>query len=707
MIRPLRRSVFVAALLCLLIVFIFPLTRRAAMQETSGCAQVPSGIVSWYPADESAAEEGNAVDIVSHNDGTLRNGATFAPGKVGDAFSLDGVDDNIEVPDSDSLDLNTLTIDAWINRASNADARIVDKMTDDGSDGYALDIVNNHLRLVVGGVSVVGVSEIPTGTYVLVAGTFDGANLNLYVNGLPDGTATIESTTTPTNSLPLHIGSNANADGDFFAGQIDEVELFNRALDQEEIQSLVDADSLGKCRTSNGAQLIISEFRFRGPGAPVGGDVHATHKSAPRPSFTNANGDEFIELYNNTDTEIRVTTTDGSAGWALATESNHVAAARRASAVSQSARIIAVIENGTVIPARAHYLVVNADGYSLGSYPAGPDTTATPDQIYSQFDIPDDGGIALFNTADETHFSFGTRLDAAGFSPPVVPEVRGAVSKHSPSMTNPLFFEGNSLTNPVSADVDHSFVRRMTTGRPQDTDDNASDFQLVAVDPTELTGAVRGAPGPENLSSPLMGLIKSALIEPCAARDEPPNRVRDASDPVAQFGSLVVRRRFINFSDQPMTRLRFRIIDITTQPAPAGTADLRAMSSSTTSVQIKGAGCTGSNELTVQGLTLEEPPFQPNGGGLNSTLSAGTVTLATPLAPGASIDVQFLLGVQQTGGFRIFAILEQSFDTSGGGPTHPRAKHKVVTGEGTDTRGTRTTKGHSGAKPQLDPRLRD
>jgi len=39
-------------------------------------------------------------------------------------------------------------------------------------------------------------------------------------------------------------------------------------------------------------------------------------------------------------------------------------------------------------------------------------------------------------------------------------------------------------------------------------------------------------------------------------------------------------------------------------------------------------------------------------------MSAGTITLATPLANGASINLQFLLGVQQTGSFKFFINVE-------------------------------------------------
>ena len=46
-------------------------------------------MIDWWPGD------GNANDIVGSNDGTPVNGATFAAGLIGQAFSLDGVDDSV------------------------------------------------------------------------------------------------------------------------------------------------------------------------------------------------------------------------------------------------------------------------------------------------------------------------------------------------------------------------------------------------------------------------------------------------------------------------------------------------------------------------------------------------------------------------------------------------------------------------------------
>jgi len=55
---------------------------------------------------------------------------------------------------------------------------------------------------------------------------------------------------------------------------------------------------------------------------------------------------------------------------------------------------------------------------------------------------------------------------------------------------------------------------------------------------------------------------------------------------------------------------------------------------------------------------LETPPTQAAGGGINSTLNSGDVTLTTPLANGASINVNFLTNVVQAGVFRFFVNVE-------------------------------------------------
>jgi hypothetical protein len=114
-----------------------------------------------------------------------------------------------------------------------------------------------------------------------------------------------------------------------------------------------------------------------------------------------------------------------------------------------------------------------------------------------------------------------------------------------------------------------------------------------------------------------------------------------------------------NLTGGNVTRVRWRIVDITTFPAPSGFADLRPRTSTAVVVTVDRAPCaSGTSNITVQGTTLEQPPSQPNGGGFNSSFSSGTVTLATPLANGATLDLRFLLGIQQTGNFKFYVNAE-------------------------------------------------
>lgn len=394
-------------------------------------------------------------------------------------------------------------------------------------------------------------------------------------------------------------------------------------------------DNDGKVRTPwialqpaipTAGSLIISEFRVRGP--------------------SGAN-DEFIEIYNDSGAAHTVAAISGT-GYGIAASDGTTRCS---------------IPNGTVIPARGHYLCTNSVAYSLGVYATGDATYAT--------DIPDNAGIALFNNnSGGGSFSLANRFDAVG----------------STSEANALYKEGAGYPALTPMSIDYSFVRDecgkggsittlgpCTISTPKDTDDNAADFYFVDTNGTSAGAGQRlGAPGPQNLSSPIQrnSTIIENLLDSTVSKSSPPNRVRDFTSVPAQnstFGTLSIRRRFVNNTGAAITRLRFRIIDLTTFPAPTGFADLRPRTSGAVVVAgindsvtcaVTGAPATPPCTATVQGTTLETPPSQPNGGGFNSSLSAGTVTLGTPLANGASINLQFLLGLQQTGNFRIYVNIE-------------------------------------------------
>ena len=381
----------------------------------------------------------------------------------------------------------------------------------------------------------------------------------------------------------------------------------------------------GDATVAIAGQIIISEFRVRGP---------------------NGANDEFIEIYNNSGSDHVVAAASGT-GYGVAASDGTTRCS---------------IPNGTLIPNKGHYLCVNSVGYSLASYPAGVGTTATGDATYTT-DIPDNAGIAIFNNnSGGASYSLANRLDAVG----------------STSEANTLYKEGTGYPALTPFSIDYSFYRDLcgkqgsittfglcpTGGSIVDTDNNAANFVFVDTNHVSAGAGQRlGAPGPENLSSPIEqnGSTLTAL-DPCVTLPSPPNRVRDfTSDPPnnSTFGTIDIRRTFTNNTALEITRLRFRIIDLTTFPAPPGIADLRPRTSTAMVVTVDRAPCgSGTSDVTVNGTTLEQPPSQPLGGGFNSSMSAGIVSLATPLAIGATVDLRFLFGIEQTGSFKVYVNVE-------------------------------------------------
>jgi hypothetical protein len=381
------------------------------------------------------------------------------------------------------------------------------------------------------------------------------------------------------------------------------------------------ADAPGAIPAPGG--VLISEFRLRGK---------------------NGAADEFIELYNNTDSDITVSTTDGSSGWAVDGTS------------TGSRENVAVIPNGTVIAARKHFLLA-ASGYSLVGY-ANADFYYQP---VSGTDVDDDTGVALYSTSNRGNFSAANRLDAAGFT--------GAPVQDR---------EGTGLLPVGTQNGENSFVRRLLTGRPQDTDQNTDDFVFVSTALTAFAGIqpVLGAPGPQNSVSPRQDPARNIIIttfDPAVSPNASPNRVREGSDYGVNrsYGTMTIRRSFTNDSGQKITRIRFRVIDLTTNGnTVAGQADLRMLDSSDAAV-IRSAVNT-----RVHGTLIEQlPAIQSNGGGLNTSMTlvnqnlsnvntvnteglASRVAGVCPVNQVCTIHVQFKLGVEREGNFRFFVSLE-------------------------------------------------
>ena len=227
-------------------------------------APVPAGLISWWRA------EGNALDSIGTNHGVLTNGTSFAAGQVGQTFALDGVNDYVQVPDSQTLRPVSVTIEAWVKFFATNGIRIVlVKPLGSGTfDSYGLALQDGAVLAAICdnsgfGPFLTGPPNIAPGQWYHLAYTFDDSSKQqvLYVNGIPAASGTANKTMSY-DTHPVLLGADVeNGVLSFFHhGQIDEASLYNRALTGDEIATIYNAGVAGKYSLTPSPILYIERI---------------------------------------------------------------------------------------------------------------------------------------------------------------------------------------------------------------------------------------------------------------------------------------------------------------------------------------------------------------------------------------------------------------------------------------------------------------
>jgi hypothetical protein len=225
------------------------------------CLAPPANMVAWYSFDKSGASQ---QDLTSYkNTATAYGNFTTVTGEVSNALHFDGASAYVQAVGQPQLNMGTgnFSIDAWVKIANSADYSGVVVLLDkrDSSAGYHMYIYNGTPGLQLmdpSGYANYGTKAvIPADNQwhllavTVVRNSHTGGTW--YLDGAPvgnfDPTAHLGSLN---STAPLDIGvRSANQGGyGYFKGGIDELELFNRALNSSEVLALYNAASAGKCK---------------------------------------------------------------------------------------------------------------------------------------------------------------------------------------------------------------------------------------------------------------------------------------------------------------------------------------------------------------------------------------------------------------------------------------------------------------------------
>lgn len=188
--------------------------------------------------------------------GELRQGVDRTNGYLGGALEFDGTDDYVYIGDANHLDVNHYTLIAWVQPYSRGfDNRRIEIL--EKTDAYWMNIRRDSGLLRCGSLFrfpgmvesqwfyVDSTRTLPLNEWTHTACTFDGTALQIYLNGEPAGYLAlpkVEGISTESNQLPLAIGAKIDKDDTrvaLFHGLIDELRIFSGALEEEQIQNIM------------------------------------------------------------------------------------------------------------------------------------------------------------------------------------------------------------------------------------------------------------------------------------------------------------------------------------------------------------------------------------------------------------------------------------------------------------------------------------
>lgn len=205
--------------------------------DIAGTKQATDHAAYWR-LDELAGS--TAADASGHHAGQLAGEPTWVAGHpgTGGGLSFDGIDDQVSFGDVLDMGTQDWTVAAWIKVDPSAPTYRTLVAKDTGWIGWGLHTdATGRLaaRLSAGptiNVMATSLEPLPTGSWVHVAAVYDrSANLTLYVNGTPEGSAGIAAADGIDigNDLILYLARRTQGET-YFKGVLDDVKIYNRAL---------------------------------------------------------------------------------------------------------------------------------------------------------------------------------------------------------------------------------------------------------------------------------------------------------------------------------------------------------------------------------------------------------------------------------------------------------------------------------------------
>ena len=211
-----------------------------------------AGLLAWWKLDDGSGT--SAVDSSGNgHTGTLVNSPTWTTGMLNGALGFNGTNQYVNFGNVTALGgLSAITVSGWVKSTSAVETHIADKSACVGTAN------TGSWELLFGGNPGPGIpqmciyppglgaycaynesgAKVNDGQWHLLTGTWDGVNLDVYADGVLQGTET-SSFGMYAGTQVVDIGGYCNGDFDVGPETVDDVRVYNRALSAAEIASVM------------------------------------------------------------------------------------------------------------------------------------------------------------------------------------------------------------------------------------------------------------------------------------------------------------------------------------------------------------------------------------------------------------------------------------------------------------------------------------
>lgn len=284
------------------------------------------GLVSYWKLDDGVADNSatTVVDVEVANPGALQ-GSSWVVGsgaQLGGALALDGITDYVDIPQSEGLDIGTneVSISLWVNMPTNpTEIAEINAIYDSTGDSYVvyLDKASGELRFKVtdaaGGAERPGIPglNIETGRWHHVVGVFNGAagpvtgQVSIYLDGRLEDLHTRQNMTEEVKAgQHAALGRNGTAAGYWFAGEIDDIAIWRRALSSAEVAHIFNSGTNGIPLQKNVMNLQVTGLDHSPDSLNLQFDVQVSHALLAVDDLILMGSTNIAGPYTNEDTAV-------------------------------------------------------------------------------------------------------------------------------------------------------------------------------------------------------------------------------------------------------------------------------------------------------------------------------------------------------------------------------------------------------------------